>query len=198
MSSRRHHSFLSLSSVSMALLTVTEAARLARRSRASIYRDLEKGRLDKVFTADGALKIDSAALARAYGEIGRREEPGSPGASPAATDKAIRAVLRQVDGVAGEGGEGGAAQEVAMLRERLAACEHRIALLERIAQLEKAARQAADVTWRERLQGKEEMISVLTLALARPEPQPQPQALPRNEAWPTWQLTPGGEKRALN
>ncbi|WBS05557.1 hypothetical protein OU994_15345 [Pseudoduganella sp. SL102] len=185
----------------MALLTVTEAARLARRSRASIYRDIEKGRLDKVFTADGALKIDSAALARAYGEIGRREEPGAPGASPAATDKAIQAVLRQVDGAkVEEQGEGGAVLEVAVLRERLAACEHRIALLERIAQLEKAARQAADVTWRQRVQGKDEVINALTLALARPEPQPLPQApaRPRDDAWPTWRHAPGGEKRAIN
>jgi len=189
----------------MALLTVTEAARLARRSRASIYRDLEKGRLDKVFTADGALKIDSAALARAYGEIGRREEHGAPGASPAATDKAIQAVLRQVDGPAGGEGQGGEAMEMAVLRERLAACEHRIALLERIAQLEKAARQAADVTWRARLQGKEEVISALTMALARPEPQVHAQSqlptlpnLPRADDWPTWHHTPGGEKRAIN
>ncbi|MBB3219509.1 hypothetical protein [Pseudoduganella umbonata] len=194
----------------MALLTVTEAARLARRSRASIYRDLEKGRLEKVFTADGALKIDSAALARAYGQIGRREEPGAPGASPAATDMAIQAVLRQVDGaapVAGQvAGQVAESAEMAVLRERLAACEHRIVLLERIAQLEKAARQAADVTWRARLQGKEEVISALTMALARPEPQPLPQpralpqlpGLPRDDAWPTWHHTPGGEKRAIN
>ncbi|WP_338760992.1 hypothetical protein [Massilia sp. METH4] len=177
----------------MALLTVTEAARLARRSRASIYRDLEKGRLDKVFTADGALKIDSAALARAYGEIGRREEPGAPGASPAATDKAIQAVLRQVDAPdAGTGPMAGEA-EAALLRERLAACEHRIALLERIAQLEKAARQAADVTWRERVEAKDEVIGALKLALAKLQ---QPQA--REEGWPAWHHAAGAEKRAIN
>lgn len=176
----------------MALLTVTEAARLARRSRASIYRDLEKGRLDKVFTADGTLKIDSGALARAYGEIGRREEPAAPGASPAATDKAIQAVLRQVDDVPAPGGA--AAEEAAMLRERLAACEHRIALLERIAQLEKAARQAADVTWRERMQAKDEVIDALKLAVAKLAAQPRA----REEGWPTWHHAAGSEKRAIN
>lgn len=176
----------------MALLTVTEAARLARRSRASIYRDLEKGRLDKVFTADGALKIDSAELARTYGEIGRREERGAPGASPAATDQAIQAVLRQVDGARED--EAGAAGQLAALRAQLAACEGRIALLERIAQLEKAARLAADVTWRERLQAKDEVIAALTLL----QRQPQPQAQPRGEAWPTWRPTGGAEKRAIN
>lgn len=189
----------------MALLTVTEAARLARRSRASIYRDLEKGRLDKVFTADGALKIDSGALARAYGEIGRREEPAAPGASPAATDMAIQAVLRQVDGPA----DGGASEaehaaqaalvaEGALLRERLAACEHRIALLERIAQLEKAARQAADVTWRERMEGKDEVIGALKVALARLQAQPQAPAPARDEGWPTWHHAAAAEKRAIN
>lgn len=180
----------------MALLTVTEAARLARRSRASIYRDLEKGRLDKVFTADGTLKIDSAALARAYGEIGRREERGAPGASPAATDKAIQAVLRQVgEGGAQRAGEGAVeAVQLAVLREQLAACEQRIALLERIAQLEKAARVAADVTWRERLQVKDEVIKALTLV----QPQPQPPAPPRGEGWPTWRHAAGADKRAIN
>jgi hypothetical protein len=177
----------------MALLTVTEAARRARRSRASIYRDLDKGRLDKVFTADGALKIDSAALARAYGEIGRREAPGAPGASPAATDKAIQAVLRQVDDAGREEAGAGMAVEMAVLRERLAACEHRMALLERIAQLEKAARQAADVTWRERMQAKDEAIAALK-GLARQQTQPQP----RDEGWPTWNLTLPTEKRAIN
>ncbi|QBE66790.1 hypothetical protein [Pseudoduganella lutea] len=180
----------------MALLTVTEAARLARRSRASIYRDLEKGRLDKVFTADGTLKIDSVALARAYGEIGRREEPGAPGASPAATDKAIQAVLRQVDGGGADDAAREAAMEVAMLRERLAACEHRMALLERIAQLEKATRQAADVTWRERLQAKDEVIGAMKLALSRPQPPA------RDDSWPTWGhgggLAAGADKRAIN
>jgi hypothetical protein len=176
----------------MALLTVTEAARLARRSRASIYRDLEKGRLDKVFTADGALKIDSVELARVYGEIGRREERGAPGASLAATDQAIQAVLRQVDGAREE--EAGAVAQLAALREQLAACEARIALLERIAQLEKAARLAADVTWRERLQVKDEVISALTLV----QRQPLPQAQPREEAWPTWRPAGGLEKRAIN
>jgi hypothetical protein len=177
----------------MALLTVTEAARLARRSRASIYRDLDKGRLDKVFTADGTLKIDSAALARAYGEIGRREAPGAPGASPAATDKAIQAVLRQVDNAGRDEAGASAAMEMAVLRERLAACEHRMALLERIAQLEKAARQAADVTWRERMQAKDEAIAALK-ALARQQTQPQS----RDEGWPTWNLSLPTQKRAIN
>jgi hypothetical protein len=178
----------------MALLTVTEAARLARRSRASIYRDLEKGRLDKVFTADGTLKIDSAALARAYGEIGRREDVGAPGASPAATQNAIQAVLRQVDGGPGEVAD--QALALATLRERLAASEHRIALLERIAGLEKAARLAADVTWRERLQAKDEVIKALTLVQAQPQRQsPVP---PREEGWPTWRPADGMEKRAIN
>lgn len=185
----------------MALLTVTEAARLARRSRASIYRDLEKGRLDKVFTADGTLKIDSAALARAYGEIGRREERGAPGASPAATDRAIQAVLLQVaeDGRGQgtgqrSGQDGGEALQLALLREQLAACEQRIALLERIAQLEKAARVAADVTWRERLQVKDEVIKALTLV----QPQPQPPSQPRGEGWPTWRHAGGADQRAIN
>ena len=88
--------------------------------------------------------------------------------------------------------------EVAMLRERLAACEHRMALLERIAQLEKATRQAADVTWRERLQAKDEVIGAMKLALSRPQPQ---QSTP-DDSWPTWGHGgghgAGAVKRAIN
>lgn len=189
----------------MALLTVTEAARLSRRSRTSIYRDLEKGRLDKVFTADGSLKIDSAELVRAYGPLGSFTGGASgagaaavrTGASAAATDDAIRAVLQQV----GQPAVSLAAPvvpppvlpmppaepvEVAVLRERLAACEHRIALLERIAQLEKAARLAADASWRERMQAKDEVIATLSNALSSDKP------------WPAWHGRSDGVKRAIN
>ncbi|QGZ42641.1 hypothetical protein IP92_04854 [Pseudoduganella flava] len=190
----------------MALLTVTEAARLSRRSRTSIYRDLEKGRLDKVFTADGSLKIDSAELVRAYGPLGSfgggtqaaSTSAARAGASAAATDDAIRAVLQQV----GQPGvslaatpvivappveqPGGDAVELAVLRERLAACEHRIALLERIAQLEKAARLAADASWRERMQAKDEVIATLSNALSSEKP------------WPAWHGRSDGVKRAIN
>ena len=167
----------------MALLTVTEAARLARRSRTSIYRDLERGRLDKVYTADGSLKIDSAELARAYGDVASRAPTAGPGASRAATDDAIRAVLKEVAPAA-------AGEEVAVLRERLAAAEHRIALLERIAQLEKAARLAAEASWRERVQAKDEVIGALSQALSNA-------ARPEDKTWPAW---PHGAaaKRAIN
>ena len=167
----------------MALLTVTEAARLARRSRASIYRDLEKGRLEKVFTADGALKIDSADLARCYGAIGAPE--GGPGASPRATHNAIHAVLRQVQDTPPEPAAG-AALEVAQLRAQLAAAEQRMALLERIARLEKSARQAADASWRVRLEAKEEVVKALTLALSN------------DSRWPTWHRTADEKSLALN
>jgi len=169
----------------MALLTVTEAARLARRSRTSIYRDLERGRLDKVYTADGSLKIDSAELTRAYGDVAGRVSQAGPGASRTATDDAIRAVLKQVAPASGP--ESG---DVAVLRERLAAAEHRIALLERIAQLEKAARLAAEASWRERVQAKDEVIGALSQALSNA-------ARPEEKTWPAW---PHGAaaQRAIN
>lgn len=186
----------------MALLTVTEAARLTRRSRTSIYRDMEKGRLDKVYTADGSLKLDSAELVRAYGPLPGGPATGGPGASPAATDQAIRAALRQVTtadaAAAGAQPAAGATDsvqstEVAVLRERLAACEHRIALLERIAHLEKAARLAADASWRERVQAKDQVIGALSTALANGG---KAAAQPDKE-WPAWHR-PGEGKRAIN
>lgn len=62
----------------MALVSITEAAKLVRRNRSTIYRDIEKGRLSKTVTPDGETQIDTSELLRAYGSLYTGEE-GEPG-----------------------------------------------------------------------------------------------------------------------
>jgi hypothetical protein len=58
----------------MALVSITEAARLVRRNRSTIYRDIEKGRLSKTVTPDGETQIDTSELLRAYGNLYNADE----------------------------------------------------------------------------------------------------------------------------
>jgi len=58
----------------MALVSITEAAKLVRRNRSTIYRDIEKGRLSKTVTPDGETQIDTSELLRAYGNLYTAEE----------------------------------------------------------------------------------------------------------------------------
>jgi hypothetical protein len=62
----------------MALVSITEAARLVRRNRSTIYRDIEKGRLSKTVTPEGETQIDTSELLRAYGSLYTSDdnEPG--------------------------------------------------------------------------------------------------------------------------
>ena len=61
----------------MALVSITEAAKLVRRNRSTIYRDIEKGRLSKTVTPDGETQIDTSELLRAYGSL--YTDDGEPG-----------------------------------------------------------------------------------------------------------------------
>jgi hypothetical protein len=58
----------------MALVSITEAAKLVRRNRSTIYRDIEKGRLSKTVTPDGETQIDTSELLRAYGSLHTSED----------------------------------------------------------------------------------------------------------------------------
>jgi hypothetical protein len=53
----------------MALVSITEAARLVRRGRATLYRDIDKGRLSKTVLPDGGTAIETSELIRTYGNL---------------------------------------------------------------------------------------------------------------------------------
>ncbi|GIZ50914.1 hypothetical protein [Noviherbaspirillum aridicola] len=60
----------------MALVSVTEAAKLVRKNRSTLYRDIERGRLSKTVSPDGDTQIETSELLRAYGRLHADEEDG--------------------------------------------------------------------------------------------------------------------------
>lgn len=116
----------------MALISITEAAKLVRRNRSTLYRDIERGRLSKTVTPDGETQIDTAELLRAYGRL------HSPDDEPA--DEQARNKMR-----------------IALLEERAHALERTLALE---AELRKVKDQVTNEL-RARLADKENMIKVL-------------------------------------
>lgn len=62
----------------MALVSITQAAKLVRRNRSTLYRDIEKGRLSKTVSPDGETQIETSELLRTYGQLHpTHEETGS-------------------------------------------------------------------------------------------------------------------------
>jgi len=117
----------------MALVSITEAAKLVRRNRSTIYRDIERGRLSKTVTPEGETQIDTSELLRAYGSIHHAEEE-----DPA--DEQSRARMK-----------------IALLEERNRSLERALALE---AELRKVKDQVTNEL-RARIADKENVIKVL-------------------------------------
>jgi hypothetical protein len=62
----------------MALVSITEAAKLVRRNRSTIYRDIERGRLSKTISAEGETQIETSELLRAYGRLHNEDDLDEP------------------------------------------------------------------------------------------------------------------------
>jgi len=60
----------------MALVSITEAAKLVRKNRSTLYRDIERGRLSKTVTASGETQIETSELLRTYGQLHATGEAG--------------------------------------------------------------------------------------------------------------------------
>jgi hypothetical protein len=63
----------------MALVSITEAAKLVRRNRSTLYRDIERGRLSKTVTPDGETQIETSELLRTYGRLHSNDDDGESG-----------------------------------------------------------------------------------------------------------------------
>ena len=64
----------------MALVSITEAAKLVRRNRSTLYRDIERGRLSKTVTPDGETQIETSELLRTYGRLHADDDGDDGGA----------------------------------------------------------------------------------------------------------------------
>lgn len=142
----------------MALVSVTEAARLVRRGRATLYRDIEKGRISKTISPSGETAIDTSELVRAYGQL-HLSEVGKGTETSKITDFSERLVsLGQRETISNETNEtSGDAVKVQILEEKIRSLE-RILVLE--ADLRKVKDQVTDEL-RARLADKDTVISTL-------------------------------------
>jgi IS30 family transposase len=62
----------------MALVSISEAAKLVRRNRSTIYRDIERGRISKTVSPEGETQIETSELLRAYGRLHSEDEMDEP------------------------------------------------------------------------------------------------------------------------
>lgn len=71
----------------MAIISISEAARLTGKGRSTIQRKLKSGELSKVAQGDGSPGVDTSELIRVFGELtqGRDSDALQLGASPDTT-----------------------------------------------------------------------------------------------------------------
>ncbi len=136
----------------MALVSITDAAKLVRKTPATLSRDIEKGFLNKTVLQDGDLRIDTSELLRAYG----RQPPAD-----SAPKKAPRAAAND--------------------KAKIALLEERNRSLERVIALEAELRRVKDqlsTELRARLADKDHLIKILESKILFLEYDKQSQAVP--------------------
>ncbi len=144
----------------MALVTITEAAKLVRRSRRTLYRDIDKGRLSKTVTHDGATVIDTSELLRVYGALTNEEHapPRTSGHSEVDDfEELVEAWEYPQPPMPSGTGTTSEKAQLHILEERIKSLEHVLAL-------ESTLRKVKDEVTNElraRLEDKERVIKIL-------------------------------------
>lgn len=150
----------------MALVSVTEAAKLVRRGRASLYRDIEKGRLSKTITETGDTGIETSELVRVYGRLYSPEKTGSSHettnqdsisdfAKKLETFERPNTKLKESHETFGD------TQRTDFFEEKARSYEQRIELLERIVALEATVRRDTVAALKAQLEDKNIVIKAL-------------------------------------
>ena len=150
--------------IKMALVTITEAAKLVRRSRRTLYRDIDKGRLSKSVTHDGATVIDTSELLRVYGMLYKDgpETQQAPGNSAVDDFEELVETWEHPQhplpkGHAAEHGTSAERAQLHILEEKIKSLEHVLAL-------ESTLRKVKDEVTNElcaRLEDKDRVIKIL-------------------------------------
>jgi membrane protein involved in colicin uptake len=120
----------------MALVTISDAAKLVRKARTTLMRDIENGRLAKTVLQDGDVRIDTAELLRFYGRLHSPQAAAKPSES----------------------------RKISAEKTRIALLEERIRSLERVITLEAELRRVKDQVTTElrvRLADKDHLIKIL-------------------------------------
>ena len=154
------------------LVSITEAARLARKGRATVYRDIDKGRLSKTVTDSGETAIDTSELIRVYGRLFLDEKNGDV--------RDVSGLPSGRDGDAREASGNASNRPAETLGDgvRVQIMEERIRSLERIIELEADLRKVKDQVTdelRARLEDKNVLIKslenkMMLLEYTAPEP----------------------------
>lgn len=134
------------------LVSISEAARMVRRGRATLYRDIDRGRLHKAVAPTGESVLDTAELIRVYGQLfmhgTNNDAHGAPIITPVNPEAPATSSFHDIP------------KDEALFR----IMEERIHSLERIIALEAELRKVKDqVTseMRARLDDKEQLIKML-------------------------------------
>lgn len=156
----------------MAELSLSQAAKQAGKSKSTIGRAIESGRLSARKNQDGTFRIDPSELFRVFPK-------GGPGTVNYGTDGTIR---NPTDGTLGTGAN---PDEIRALREELAKAVQQAAAAEAIA--EERAETIADLRIRLDREGEErrKLTAILTDQTRHPEPDPGPPAIP-SASRPWW------------
>ena len=157
----------------MAIVTISEAARLVGKDRRTVQRHVNKGRLSKVTRPGGSVGVDTSELVRVYGEL-------------AAAPVAVRQTAAVPQVAAGPcrtpaAPDPGLAERLAEVEARAARAEgERDALRERIEELRES-----EGHWRELAKGALRQIEDLR--------QPaEPAAPPPRRSWLPWRRRASG------
>jgi hypothetical protein len=140
------------------LVSITEAARLAHKGRATLYRDIDKGRLSKTVAESGETAIDTSELIRVYGRLFLNEKNDD------VRDAADRAPGAEDDSREASGDASYRSAETPGDSARVQILEERIRSLERIIELEADLRKVKDQVTdelRARLEDKNGLIKAL-------------------------------------
>jgi hypothetical protein len=134
------------------LVSISEAARMVRRGRATLYRDIDRGRLHKAVSPNGESVLDTAELIRVYGQLfmhgTNNDAHGAPIISPVNLETHAKSNFHDIP------------RDDSLFR----IMEERIHSLERIIALEAELRKVKDQVTNElraRLDDKDQLIKML-------------------------------------
>lgn len=157
----------------MAIVTISEAARLVGKDRRTVQRHVNKGRLSKVTRPGGSVGVDTSELVRVYGEL-------------AAAPVAVRQTAAVPQAAAGQcrtpaAPDPGLAEQLAEAKAQAARAEgERDALRERIEELRES-----EGHWRELAKGALRQIEDLRQPMEPPTP-------PSRRSWLPWRRRASG------
>lgn len=161
----------------MAVVSISAAAKIVARGRATLYRDIERGRLSKSVSASGETGIETSELLRVYGKLNIPEKNKPSHETSAANDIDEFETLTDTWDVSK--GAPKTSHETSGDTAKMQILQERIRSLERILEIEKDLRRVKDQVTdelRARLADKDVVIEslkgqVLLLEYTKPLPE---------------------------